>query len=130
MIDTTIKFIQEDYLRDNEFAIFSSTVFGAAALTGCLVVGVQSVKKGLRWNAKNVLGGICLGIPNYFSIFFLLRALNQNTFNSASIFTLNNVAIVLFSTLLGILLFKEKLDWRNWSGVALAVVSIVLVALF
>lgn len=130
VIDTTIKFIQEDYLRDNEFAIFSSTVFGAAALTGCLVVGVQSVKKGLRWNAKNVLGGICLGIPNYFSIFFLLRALNQNTFNSASIFTLNNVAIVLFSTLLGILLFKEKLDWRNWSGVALAVVSIVLVALF
>ena len=130
VIDTTIKFIQEDYLRDDEFAIFSSTVFGAAALTGCLVVGVQSVKKGLRWNAKNVLGGFCLGIPNYFSIFFLLRALNQNTFNSASIFTLNNVAIVLFSTLLGILLFKEKLDWRNWSGVALAVVSIVLVALF
>jgi len=130
VIDTTIKFIQEDYLRDDEFAIFSSTVFGAAALTGCLVVGVQSVKKGLRWNAKNVLGGICSGIPNYFSIFFLLRALNQDTFNSASIFTLNNVAIVLFSTLLGILLFKEKLDWRNWSGVALAVVSIVLVALF
>ncbi len=130
VIDTTIKFIQEDYLRDDEFAIFSSTVFGAAALTGCLVVGVQSVKKGLRWNAKNVLGGFCLGIPNYFSIFFLLRALNQETFNSASIFTLNNVAIVLFSTLLGILLFKEKLDWRNWSGVALAVVSIVLVALF
>lgn len=130
VIDTTIKFIQEDYLRDDEFAIFSSTVFGAAALTGCLVVGVQSVKKGLRWNGKNVLGGFCLGIPNYFSIFFLLRALNQETFNSASIFTLNNVAIVLFSTLLGILLFKEKLDWRNWSGVALAVVSIVLVALF
>ncbi|MGB5360713.1 MAG: EamA/RhaT family transporter, partial [Eudoraea sp.] len=50
--------------------------------------------------------------------------------NSASIFTLNNVAIVMFSTLLGIVLFKEKISPKNWGGILLAVISIILVAFF
>lgn len=130
LIDTSIKYFQEAYLDDATYPIFSSTVFGAAAISGFVFIGFKSIKNPLKINLKNVLGGICLGIPNYFSIFFLLRALNSQTFNSSSVFTINNVAIVLFSTLLGILLFQEKLSSRNWLGVLLAVLSIVLVALF
>ena len=130
LIDTSIKYFQEAYLDDGTYPIFSSTVFGAAAISGFVFIGFKAIKKPLKINPKNVLGGICLGIPNYFSIYFLLRALNSETFNSSSVFTINNVAIVLFSTLLGILLFREKLSSRNWLGVLLAVVSIVLVALF
>lgn len=77
-----------------------------------------------------MLGGIALGIPNYFSIFFLLRALQNDRWNSASIFTINNVAIVMFSTVLGIMLFNEKLSLTNWLGIMLAIISILLVALF
>ena len=130
IIDTSIKFIQEGYLQDSEYPIFSSTVFGAAALSGFVFLGVTRLKKTIELNLRSILGGICLGIPNYFSIFFLLRALNHETINSSSIFTLNNVAIVLFSNLLGIALFKERLSSKNWLGVVLAIVSIVLVALF
>ncbi len=130
IIDTSIKYIQEAYLTDGEYPLFSSTVFGAAAVSGFVFVIAKSVRTSFTINIKNVLGGLCLGIPNYFSIFFLLRALNNDTLNSSSVFTLNNVAIVLFSTLLGIVLFKEKLTQRNWLGVLLAIVSIVLVALF
>ena len=79
-------------------------------------------------NFKNIIGGICLGVPNYFSIYFLLKALQHPTWNSASVFTINNVAIVMFSTLLGILLFKERLSIKNWFGIGLAIVSIILVA--
>lgn len=129
-IDTSIKFVQEGYLNDSEYPIFSSTVFGAAALSGISFILFRRIKEPVQLNLRSALGGICLGIPNYFSIFFLLRALNNDTLNSSSIFTINNVAIVLFSTLLGILLFKERLDLKNWLGVAFAVISIVLVALF
>jgi len=59
-----------------------------------------------------------------------MRALQTDNMNSASVFTINNVAIVMFSTLLGILLFKEKVSLKNWGGIVLAVLSIVLVALF
>ena len=130
IIDTSIKFMQEDYLRDSEYPIFSSTVFGAASLSGLLFLGTTRLKKPVEFNLKSILGGICLGVPNYFSIFFLLRALNSDSLNSSSVFTINNVAIVLFSTLLGIVLFKEHLSTKNWLGVGLAVISIVLVALF
>ncbi len=130
IIDTSIKFIQEGFLMDSEYPIFSSTVFGAASLTGFLFLGTTHLKKPVELNLKSILGGICLGVPNYFSIFFLLRALNNDSLNSSSVFTINNVAIVLFSTLLGIVLFKEHLSPKNWLGVILAVISIVLVALF
>ena len=130
IIDASIKYMEENHVSTNEFPIFSATVFGAAACTGILFILLRSFKKPLKLNFKNVLGGIVLGIPNFFSIFFLLRALQNETLNSASIFTLNNVAIVMFSTLLGIVLFKEKISSKNWGGIFLAVISIILVAFF
>lgn len=130
IIDGSIKYLEENYVETNEFPIFSATVFAAAATTGLIFILIKSIKNPLKLNLKNVLGGIALGIPNFFSIFFLLRALQNKTLNSASIFTLNNVAIVMFTTLLGILLFQEKISSKNWGGITLAVLSIILVAFF
>ena len=129
-IDAAIKYFQETQLSTEEFPLFSATVFAAAGCTGLLFIGAKAVVTPLKIDPKNMLGGLALGIPNYFSIFFLLKALENDTWNSASIFTINNVAIVMFSTLLGILLFKERLSIKNWGGVVLAVISIVMVALF
>lgn len=130
IIDTSIKYFQDQYLDDGSFAIFSSTVFGAAAISGMFFIILSKKGNGLKVNFKNVLGGVCLGVPNFFSIFFLLRALNQPRMNSSAIFTINNVSIVLFSTIFGLLLFKEKLSKQNWLGVIMAIISIVLVAMF
>ncbi|MEA1786327.1 EamA family transporter [Arenibacter sp. GZD96] len=129
-IDAGIKFLQEQQMEPTDYPLFSTVVFFGAAGTGSLFMLVNSHKRPLKINIKNLLGGIILGVPNYFSIHFLLRALKSETLNSASVFTVNNVAIVLLSTLLGIVLFKERLNFRNWTGVLLAVVSILLVLLF
>jgi drug/metabolite transporter (DMT)-like permease len=128
IIDTSIKYFQEEHMQEEEYALFSATVFAAAAISGILFLIFKSIKQPLILNLKNVLAGICLGVPNYFSIYFLLKALRHPTWNSASVFTINNVAIVMFSTLLGILLFKEILSVKNWLGIGLAIVSIILVA--
>lgn len=130
IIDASINYFRETKLNSVEFPIFSATVFAAAACTGFVFIFLKSIKTPLKINFNNIIGGITLGVPNYFSIFFLLRALQNESLNSASIFTINNVAIVMFSTLLGILLFKEQLSFKNWIGILLAVVSIVLVAFF
>ena len=130
IIDASINYFRETKLTSVEFPIFSATVFAAAAFTGLIFILLKAIKQPLKTNFKNILGGIALGIPNYFSIFFLLRALQNDQLNSASIFTINNVAIVMFSTLLGIVLLKEKLIPKNWAGIALAVISILLVAFF
>lgn len=130
LIDTSLKYIQENYVEETEYSLFSAIIFGSAAIIGILFILLQAIKKPLKVNFRNIIGGIILGVPNFFSIFFLLKALKSASFNSASIFTINNVAIVMFSTLLGILLFKEQISLKNWGGITLAVISIIMVALF
>lgn len=130
IIDTSIKYIQEFHVKEEDYPIFSATVFAAAALTGILFIGIKSLKNRVKISSRNILGGIALGVPNYFSMYFLLKALQHDSLNSASVFTINNVAIVMLSTLLGIILFKERLSTKNWMGIGLAVLSILLVAFF
>lgn len=130
IIDTSIKYVQEVHIKENEFPLFSATVFAAAALVGTFFIIVKIPKSPIRINLKNILGGIALGVPNYFSIYYLLRALQNPVLNSASVFTINNVAIVMLSTLLGIVLFKEQISVKNWGGIVLAIISIILVAIF
>ncbi|RKN81529.1 DMT family transporter [Ulvibacterium marinum] len=130
IIDTSLKYVQETHIEADEFPLFSATVFGSAAIVGLLLLTIKSFKIPLNLGLKDILGGVALGVPNYFSIYFLLHALQHPSLNSAAVFTINNVAIVMFSTLLGIALFKEHMSTKNWGGIALAVISIVLVALF
>ncbi len=130
VIDLSLGYFQKEFITPLELPLFSATVFASAAIIGIAFVFLKSFKIPLKVNLRNVLGGVALGVPNYFSIYFLLRALRHESLNSSSIFTLNNVAIVMFTTLLGIILFKEKISVKNWGGIALAVISIILVALF
>lgn len=129
-IDTSMKYFEEHHLTPEEVSLFSAVIFGFAALAGGIFVGIQSLKQPLRINGKDIVGGVALGIPNYFSIFFLIRALQHEGLHSSVLFTLNNVAIVMLTTILGILLFRETMSLKNWAGIAMAILSIVLVALF
>lgn len=129
IIDISLKYIEELYVNKTDTGIFSATIFASAGILGVLIVGYQVFQGRITLKLKNVIAGIVLGIPNYFSIYFLVEALRTEGLDSSSIFTLNNVSIVLLSTLLGILLFKEKLYLKNWLGIILAIISIVLVTL-
>jgi len=128
IIDTMIKYLETTYVAKNDVALFSTTIFAIAGTIGISILIVQGALGKLRITGKNILGGIILGIPNYFSIYFLVLALRSEGFESSTVFTINNVAIVLVSTLLGIVLFKEHLLRKNWIGIILAIISILLVA--
>ncbi len=129
IIDASLKYLEETRVPPPQFPLFSASVFLSAALSGLLYVGVSRRNALPPLRPRDLLGGVALGIPNFFSVYFLLRALQYPGLNSASLFTLNNVCIVAVTTLLGILLFGERLSPRNWLGVGLAVVSIILVGL-
>lgn len=130
IIDTSIKFLEETRVPKEEFSLFSATIFASAATVGLMLVAIRSFKQKLKLSLKNITGGIALGVPNYFSVYFILAALQHKELNSASVFTINNVAIVMSTTLLGIILFKEKISTKNWTGIGLAIISIILVAYF
>lgn len=128
IIDTSIKYLETSYVSETDVGLFSSTIFATAGVLGILILIIQACMGKLKITYKNILGGIALGIPNYYSIYFLVMALRTKGFDSSTIFTMNHVAIVTVSTLVGILLFKEKLIRKNWIGLILAVISIILVA--
>ena len=84
-----------------------------------------SKKGSFEW--KTVLGGIVLGVPNYYSMEFLLKALQTKGLESSTVFTINNVSIVILTTVFALTFFKEKLVKKNWIGIGLAIISILLV---
>ena len=127
-IDTTLKYVQNMYVSENDVEIFSGSLFTFAAFFGILILLVKTIKKPEPFGLRNVVAGIVLGVPNYYSIVFLIKALQTKGFESSTLFTINNVSIVIVSTLVGFLVFREKFSLKNKIGILLAVVGIVLVA--
>ncbi|MCO6162733.1 EamA family transporter [Flavobacterium sp. NRK F7] len=128
IIDTSIHFIQKTKVPTEDTSLFSSFTFLSAFLVGCLVFTYQHYKNQFEFQFKNLIGGIALGIPNYFSMYFLIRALQNEKIQSATLFTLINIGVILLTTLIGLLLFKEKLKKQNYVGIALAILALVLVS--
>jgi drug/metabolite transporter (DMT)-like permease len=96
-------------------------------MVGIIIIGINIVKDKTKIKGKNIVAGVILGIPNYFSLYYLIKMLDSEVFESSTIFTIHNVAIVMVSTLVGILLFKERISMRNAIGIALALIAIFLV---
>ncbi|CAI8165547.1 MAG: Uncharacterised protein [Polaribacter sp. SA4-10] len=128
-IDTLLKYIQINYVPETDVSIFSGSLFGIAAIFGFIILIIKNIRKRESFGLKNILAGVILGVPNYFSIIFLIKALQIENFESSTLFTINNVGIVVVSTLLGLLIFKEKFSFKNKIGVALALLGIIIVAI-
>ena len=129
IIDTLLKYIQTNHVSDKDVSIFSGSLFGIAAIFGLLILAVKTIKKRESFGFKNIVAGIVLGVTNYYSIIFLIKALQTKGFESSTLFTINNVGIVVVSTLVGLLLFKETFSLKNKIGIGLAIVGIFLVAI-
>jgi len=123
VIDTTIKFVQTNYVPSTDTDLFSGILFGLSGVFGILLYCLKPT----RITVKNIIAGIVLGVINYYSIYYLLKALDIKNMSSAIIFSINNVSIVALSTLLGLIIFKEKLSSKNWIGIGIAIISILLI---
>tara|TARA_R110002050_G_scaffold36172_3_gene90822 strand:- start:1054 stop:1806 length:753 start_codon:yes stop_codon:yes gene_type:complete len=129
IIDTSIKYIESTYLEDDGIPLFSATIFGFAAIIGLIVLFYKKSTNKIKFNKLSLIGGAALGLVNYTSIYYILLALDYKSLESSTIFTVNNVGIVMLSALIGLTLFHEKLSIKNWIGVFVAIISILLVTL-
>lgn len=107
------------------------------SLTGLIFsgAGILSVAAGLiNGNAlkirfSEILAGICLGLPNFFSIYFLNKSLSGGLPGSL-VFPLLNCSVIILSLLAGVFAFGEKLSPHKKAGLALAVISILLIGFY
>jgi drug/metabolite transporter (DMT)-like permease len=101
-------------------------IYGISFLFSLLLVGFDLAKKKAKWQWKNMVGGVILGAVNFFSTYFVYQAMR--VFDNVVLFPIYNIGVVCLTALCGLLLFKERLTWKNYLGLGIAVVAVVLIA--
>ena len=119
-----------NYLNFKYVSASGTTIaFMLTACLGAIVSGLFLLiynRKGIE--IKNLIAAIPLGIPNFLSFYFLLKALDAFKNNGAYVLPVYNIGVILASTCVALFFFKEKLAKKNWVGLALAVIAIVLIS--
>ena len=128
IIDTLVNYANKRLIHTpKEDALFTGFGFYIAGCIGIIWLGYMFIFRKEKFVPKSIIAGIILGIPNFFSIYFILKALSSNVLESSQLYPMANVFIVILSSLAGVILFKEKLSKINAVGILLSVVAIALI---
>lgn len=101
-----------------EYFLLFTFIF-ALLLCACLVW-----KRGEKVGKTEVLYGMLIGIPNYFSARFLLKSLAH--IPAVIAYPTNSVAVIVLISAGGVLFFKEQISRRQMAAMAAILVALVL----
>tara|TARA_B110000014_G_scaffold96897_1_gene66546 strand:- start:16 stop:852 length:837 start_codon:yes stop_codon:yes gene_type:complete len=122
ILDMWLDSIRNNFLSSTvDFNLFILTVFFTAFSVGLIKI-IWDRKKIIK---KNIVAGIVLGVPNYFSIYFVLLALEN--LGGIYVFPILNIGVVLFSAIISWLFYQEQMSKTNWMGIVLACLSILII---
>ncbi|MFO8099849.1 MAG: hypothetical protein R6T83_09555 [Salinibacter sp.] len=126
-VDLSMKTFEEGFGDTNSRVLFLMGAFGVAFLIGAVIVGQRALRYG-RWpEGRTVKWGAVLGVINYGSLEFLLRAVE--VLPGTVVFPANNIAIMVLAAAVGVFFWNEHLSRANRIGIALAVAALVLLRL-
>ncbi len=128
ILDSIINHVQKKYVTGENHNAFLITGFFSAAAVGTIILVAQYVRNKRIFAGRHLLAGIIIGVPNYFSIWCMMKFLKTSPMQSSANIPVNNMGIVLFSSVMAWVLFKEKLSFINWTGILLSIAAIALIA--
>ncbi len=124
-IDLMMNLVNTKFITDNtEKALFTIVIFSVAAVIGIIILLIKKEK----FELKSLIGGVVLGVPNFFSIYFMFRALDSFGGNGAIFFPLFNISVIIVSSVASIIIFREKLNKFNIIGLLMAVLAIIFIS--
>ena len=126
--DTLLNLANYKYLKAEEGSLFTFALFATAAALGVLAAGFHLLRNREPVKGRSILGGLALGIPNFLTVLFLLKALTAFHNNGAFLYPVNNIGVILLTALAGRIFFKEHLSRLNLIGIALAVLALGLLS--
>ncbi|WP_018343566.1 hypothetical protein [Cytophaga aurantiaca] len=129
LLDLAILYINQTIASPESVGLFSIHTFLAAASWGSITLIFLILTKKIQFESKAILSGIVLGIPNYFSVYYLLKTLNHFQHDGSFVFPMLNLCVILFTAVVSFLFFKEKFTTRLSIGLILASSSILLLYL-
>ncbi len=104
---------------------FSSVLLGSFVLAG-VTLGLWLLLRKSRWHLPSLAGGLLLGAFNFGNIYAYISAHRSLPDNPALVFTSMNIGVILCGSLVGVLLFREKLSRTNVAGMLLAAAAVLL----
>lgn len=109
-------FNQARPLADKYF--FLSCIFGSALLYSYLFIRIKKT----RIRKEDLITGLLLGVPNIFSSYFLLNALQKVP--AVVVFPAVNTGIILVTAVLAFIIFKEKINTMTMFALITGMVAV------
>jgi drug/metabolite transporter (DMT)-like permease len=133
VVDSLVKLAQYKFVPDSNLSFFTTLLFAISATCGILISLVSRERFRSLFNPRVVAWGMLLGLVNFGSIYFLVRALNyhhpvRGSIDSSVVFGINNIGIVILSVLLGVMLFRERLSRINAAGMAICILATLILS--
>jgi drug/metabolite transporter (DMT)-like permease len=129
ILDLVLNYVQKYHLQNLSTSLFSAFCLGVAGIIGFLIMLIQILAGNVRFQNKDILAGIVLGIPNYFSIFLLMQSYSSTGWNDTTVLAITNISVVLISSIIGFIIFKESVNRYKIAGL-ITVISAILVLYF
>jgi len=104
-------------------------IFCGALIVSLLILSYNVIIKGEKVKLENCFWGIGLGLLNFGNILFYLKAHKALAENPSTVFAGMNMGVIVLGSLVGILLFKEKMSKWNYFGIILAIISIIFITI-
>ena len=117
--------LTEQQNTDNDMGFMIAFIYFIAMLFGIALVAYDLIRGKSKWQWKSAAGGIGLGVINFFSTYSVYHAMR--CFDNVVLFPIYNIGVVSLTALTGWLLFKEKLNWKNYLGLAIAIIAVILI---
>lgn len=123
--DSLIFVVEHKNLISQNDVGFVSSIFLFAGLFGLAFLLITIRSRKIR--PKDILGGLILGVPNFFSIYFIVVAL-QKGMDGSIVFPLNNLGVLLLAGAFGLFLFGEKISAAKVVGYLCSILAILLLS--
>lgn len=111
--------LQELQFTEVLFLVFPGALFVS------LIISIYYLIKGQEsFNPINILWGIGVGILNFGNISLYIKAHQALSSNPSTVFASMNMGVIVLGSLVGIMVFKEKVNRWNYLGILLSLLAI------
>lgn len=104
-------------------------IFLISFVVALCISGYMIFVKKQKLELVNFICGSILGLFNFGNILFYLKAHRALADHPSTIFFSMNIGVILLGSMVGILIFREKMSKLNYVGIALALAAVVLITL-
>lgn len=110
------------------FPVTLQGAFALSLLVAFALFAVRCLRGQARPTLRDALAGLLLGAVNFGNIVFYVKGHQALPQQPALVFAAMNIGVVALGSMVGIVVFRERLSRINQFGIALALVAIALIA--